>query len=380
VKKSDLESLHTPFAVVDRSVVDANTRRMSARVTELGARLRPHVKTHKCLQAARLSVREHFGGITVSTMAEAWHFAAGGFADIVYAVPLSLDRAREAVDAAEHIGRFAVLIDDDRTLSALAAAATSRGQRVDVLLKVDCGYHRAGVDPHGQAGLRLAARMHETVGVQFRGVLTHAGHAYSCCDAASVRRVAIEERDVLVGFADRLRAAGVPVEEVSLGSTPTMAHVDHLKGVTEVRPGNYVFYDAFQAQIGSCELSDAALSVYASVIGCYPERGQLLLDAGALALSRDPGARHVDPDVGFGVLTSLDGSPLSPKLRLASVSQEHGMVVGERADVERFAVGDRLRIVANHSCLTAAQHPRYYVIDSGGPADIVDEWVPARGW
>jgi len=372
----------TPFAVVDRSVVEANTGRMSERVLALGARLRPHVKTHKCLEAARLSVRGHFGGITVSTMAEAWHFAEGGFPDIVYAVPLSLERVREAVDAAARIDRFAVLVDHERTLSALVEAARSRAQRVDILLKVDCGYHRAGVDPRGQDGLRLAVRMNETEGVHFRGVLTHAGHAYACSDAASVRRVAIEERDVLVSFAERLRCAGVPVEEVSIGSTPTVVHVDHLKGVTEVRPGNYVYFDAFQAQIGSCELTDAALSVHSTVIGAYPERGQVVLDAGALALSKDLGARHVDPDAGFGVLTTVDGRLLSPKLRLAAVSQEHGVVTGSRADLEGFSVGDRVRIVANHSCLTAAQHARYYVVDGGGtePGEIVDEWVPARGW
>lgn len=380
---TDIRALPTPFAVVDRAVVDANTHRMSERVASLGARLRPHVKTHKCLPAARLSVRGHFGGITVSTMAEAHHFADGGFADIVYAVPLSLGRVGEAIDAASRIERFAVLVDHERAVAALGEAANAQRKAVDVLLKVDCGYHRAGVDPEGGEGPRLAKSIVASERLRFRGVLAHAGHSYACRNASEVRRVAAQERDVTVAFARRLRATGIPVDEVSIGSTPTAVHVDGLEGVTELRPGNYVFFDAFQASIGSCEPADAALSVIGSVIGAYPERNQLVLDVGALALSKDPGALHVDPDAGFGVLCTLDGQSLSPGLRLSSLSQEHGIVTGARAELSRFDVGDRLRVVANHSCLTAAQHPCYHVVDSagsGGLEEIVDTWVPTRGW
>ncbi len=181
----------------------------------------------------------------------------------------------------------------------------------------------------------------------------------------------------MAAFADRLRRAGIEVPEVSVGSTPTMSVVDDLTGITEIRPGNYAFFDAFQAAIGSCRVRDCAFTVLATVIGCYPEAGRLVLDAGALALSRDPGPTHVDPDCGSGRVCGLDGGELEG-LRLVSLSQEHGIVtVAPPARASDLPIGTRLRIVPNHSCLAAACFDRYHVADGDR---IVDEWRPVRGW
>lgn len=366
-------TLATPCALVDLDAVERNTSRMAERMARLGVRLRPHVKTHKTIEAAKLQVRGHFGGITVSTLAEARFFADAGFRDITWAFPLPPDRVDD-VAALSAKARVNVLVDHEDALAAIEA----RGARLPAFLKVDCGDHRAGVDPSKPESVAFAARLARSRHVEFLGLLTHAGHSYECRTVGEIRDVARQERDVVVGFADRLRSKGIEVREVSVGSTPTMAHVERLDGVTETRPGNYVFYDAFQAAIGSCAIEDCAFSVLATVAGNYPAQGKLIVTAGALALSKDAGPRHIDPECGYGVIASADGSVRVPHLRLRDLSQEHGQVYGRNAaDIVEFPVGARLRIIPNHSCLAAACHDTYVVVRRG---EVVAEWRPVRGW
>ena len=317
-------------------------------------------------------------GITVSTMAEARFFGEAGFRDITYAVPLAPARAQEALTLARSLDRLNLIVDDTVAVDAIEATAREQGLRASVLMKVDCGYHRAGVDPEGSAAVALARRLADCRWIDFVGVLTHAGHAYGCRNVEGVQEVAEQERAVTVGCAERLRAEGIEVKEVSVGSTPTMSVAKRMGGVTEVRAGNYVFYDAFQAALGSCTASDPAFTVLATVIGRYPHRGAVVLDAGALALSKDLGARQVDPDAGFGVLMPPDQSRAWKHLRLYALSQEHGHVAmrGDLGDVD-LRVGDKVRIVPNHSCLSAALFDRYHVESQGRVCGV---WRPVRGW
>lgn len=372
----DLVELSTPFAAVDRPRVLRNAERMRVRADELGARLRPNVKTHKCVELARLELGAVAGPIAVSTVAEARAFADAGFDDITYAVSISHSRVREAVELVRAGLRLGVLADHPDTVSELERRAVEAAIRLRVWLKVDCGYHRAGVDPTRDDAVALAAKIAGSRGLALAGVLTHAGHAYACRSREEVSVVAAQERDVAVGFAGRLREAGIAVPEVSVGSTPTVSAVSALAGVTEIRPGNYAFFDAFQTSIGSCRFDDCAFSVVASVIGLFPLDGRLVVDAGALALSKDPGPVQVDPRCGFGVVCSLACEPIAG-LRLASLSQEHGVVLGSPDAIGRLRIGDRLRIVPNHSCLAAACFDRYHVVEG---RVVVDEWRPVRGW
>ncbi len=370
--------LNTPCALVDLDVVERNASRMRDRLARLGVRLRPHVKTHKCVEAARLQLGGAQGPITVSTLAEARFFADAGFADITYAVPVAPERVPEAIELGRRISRLALLFDHEATLAELEKAAEATGTRVPAYLKVDCGYHRAGVDPSSEAAVALAARAASSPWVELAGVLTHAGHAYHCRNPREIAGVARQERDVTVRFAETLRTAGIGVQEVSIGSTPTMSVAEKLPGVTEARPGNYLFFDAFQAAVGACTLDDCAFSVLVTVIGVYPERRTLLVNAGALALSRDEGARHLDPDFGFGAVFSPDRSRHYWELNVFSLSQEHGQIaVSTPRSVAEFPVGTKLRIVPNHSCLSAALFDRYTVLRG---REIVDEWRPVRGW
>jgi D-serine deaminase-like pyridoxal phosphate-dependent protein len=366
-----LEGLGTPAAVVDLDRLERNLTWMGERARKLGVRLRPHVKTHKCVEIGRMQTRGHFGGITVSTFAEASAFASAGFRDITWALPLPLSRMNDAASLARRVDRLNLLVDHPTTVDALSRHAEHEGIEFDVMVKIDCGNHRCGVNPRSDHAMDLVRRLASAPGLRFRGLLAHAGHAYDCATRQQVQSVARMERDETVAFAHRLRRAGIPVETVSVGSTPTMAVVDDLDGVTEIRPGNYVFFDLFQATLGSCSREHIALFVLATVLGVYPDRNTFVIDAGALALSKDPGARHIDRDSGYGVVEVPDAEGC----RVISLSQEHAVVEGlDRAGV---VPGSTVRVLPNHSCLTAAMFDRVEVLRGDRR---VDRWHLTRGW
>ena len=374
----DWYDLKTPAALVDFDRLEKNTSRMSERIQRLGGRLRPHVKTHKSPDVARLQVRGHFGGITVSTLAEARVFSASGFRDITYAVPITSSKLEEVEKLARSIDFLGILIDHEQVLNELEAFAKARKTTFSVFLEVDCGYHRAGVDPRSEESIKLALRLESSSFINFMGILTHAGHSYNCAGPAAIRAVAEQERVEMSSFASRLEKVGVMVQEVSIGSTPTMSLTESLSGATEARPGNYAFYDRFQASIGSCVLEDVAFSILVSISSHYPETNKMLIDAGALAFSKDAGATHLDPDCGFGAFFSVDWSYQYPELRLESLAQEHGKVSSSQPiDFEVFPIGSKLRVIPNHSCLAAALYPEYYVIRND---EVVDTWKPVKGW
>ena len=365
------DDLTTPAFLIERSVVHRNCERMRQKARDSGVAFRPHVKTHKSAEIGRMQHGGGTGPITVSTLAEAEFFAADGFRDITYAVPLAPEKTERAADIASRVERFSVLIDSERALRAIEEFSTNRGVVFDVFLKVDCGYHRAGVDPESPDSVRLALAMARSESVRMQGLLTHAGHSYHARDAEDIRRVAAEEAACLSRFRALLASEGLGETRRSIGSTPTASVVERFSDCDEVRPGNYVFYDAFQTTIGSCSLNECAVSVLTTVVGSYPERSSIIVDAGALALSKDLGPDHVDPRFGFGIVCDMSLRPLP--MKVTALSQEHGKISAH----SHVPVGTRLRIVPNHSCLTAAMFDRYHIVDRG---KVVDQWKPVRGW
>jgi len=176
---TDLLTLKTPSLVLDIERVQKNAAKMLARVEGLGARLRPHVKTHKCVEVARLQTKDHStGGITVSTLAEARVFAAHGFTDITYAVPIEPGKFDEAIDLSRECERLALITDDAETARQLNDAACRRSVTLDLYLKVDCGYHRCGVEPHQPEAFEIPRQIADASNLRLAGILTHAGHSY----------------------------------------------------------------------------------------------------------------------------------------------------------------------------------------------------------
>ena len=371
-----IETIKTPSLIVDFERMKRNAESISARARKLNVRLRPHVKTHRCAEIARIQTENEFGGIMVSTLAEAHFFAKNGFSDITYGVPVERGKFAEVIEISNTIERFAVLTDDLESVRELAEKAKSENARVNVFLKVDTGAHRCGVEPDSKEALEIPRAIGDSTNLDFAGILTHAGQAYEAGSPEKLLKVAQHERDSMRGLADKLRAEGLEVPTVSIGSTPTMSAIDNLEGVSEFRCGNYIFYDAFQATLGSCGFEDCALTVLAAVVHRDQERRKIVVDAGAVALSKDRGAVDLDSFCGYGRVYDLEGKDLG--LRVGSLSQEHGEIfVDDETTFNSLKVGSRVRILANHSCLTALQHSHYHILDGG---KIVDRWEINRGW
>lgn len=372
----DLQTLKTPCLILDVERVRQNAARTSEIAKRNNVSLRPHVKTHKSIEVARIQTAVHDGALTVSTLAEARAFAQHGFADITYAVPIELGKFAEAIEIVKSGVKLNLITDDAETSAELDEAAGRASVKFDVFLEVDCGYHRCGVAPESKEAVEIPRLISDAKNLNFAGILTHAGHSYHARSIEEIRQIAAQERDVMTEFAEKLRADSIEVPVVSIGSTPTIHHVDHLAGVDEIRPGNYIFFDAFQATLGSCGFEDCALTVLAAVVHRDRERRKIIVDAGAIALSKDRGAVHLDSNCGYGRVLDSAGNDLN--MRVESVSQEHGTIhVGDDATFDRLKIGSRIRILANHSCLTAAQHEHYHVLKNG---EIVDRWEIHRGW
>jgi D-serine deaminase-like pyridoxal phosphate-dependent protein len=373
-------SADTPALVLDRTRLTANLDRLAARAAALGVQLRPHLKTAKSAEVAALAAaRGPLAGFTVSTLKEAEYFSAQGHRDLLYAVTIEPGKFTRAAALLRSGANLLVTCDHPSVATALAAAGENLGVQFAVLVEIDCGEHRSGIDADSPALLEIATALHRGPGTRLRGVCTHGGQSYAGRSAAEHAAVAEQERAAVVRAAGRLRAAGLPCEIVSVGSTPTALHAAHLRGVTELRCGVYMFGDLFQAGIGSCGQADIALSVLTAVIGHRPESNVLLIDAGALALSKDLSTQKLPAaqQAGYGLALELDGRPTG--LTVASVHQEHGQLTGPAPiDFARFPIGTRLRILPNHSCLTAAAHDRYLVVEGG--TEIVAEWTRINGW
>ena len=364
--------VETPALLLHLDIVERNVAHMAARARELGVALRPHAKTHKCVELGRLQLEHGARGLTVATLVEAEVFARAGVTDLTWAFPIDPGHIAHARRIAQQTGATLRVVVDD-----LGAAQALAGSGLHVWLKVDCGYHRAGVDPASDYAIAVARELGREQGLTFDGILSHSGHAYRTKSKAEAAAVAESERSVMAGFAERLRRDGIAVREVSVGSTPAMAAASDLTGVTEARPGNYVFYDRTMVLIGCCEPADVGVSVLATVVSHQPGASHFVVDAGALELSKDPGPAHVGPQA-MGAVKD------APDLTVATLSQEHGVIRAASAAAldGRFTVGDKVEIIPNHSCLTVPHFDAYHVIrgtGDGGEGRVVDSWKIERG-
>ena len=374
-----LDDLPTPALILDRAVLRRNLKRMSERLQQAGVTLRPHLKTAKSVQVGRMAVEGHDGRITVSTLAEARYFAAGGFKDILYGVGI-IPAKLPAIAELRRQGVNLRVVTDSLSVARSIAEAAKGGDSFSVFIEIDSGGGRAGLPYPELPGLLDIARvLHAAPGVELAGVMTHAGHSYHQSTPDGIAAIAEQERLAIVTAAEMIRAAGIPCPIVSGGSTPTATWSRDFTGITEMRPGVYVFNDLDQALIGSCGPKDLALSVLASVIGHYPHRNQMLIDAGALALSKDISAQEFQPKVGYGTIADAP----SKDMAVIECSQEHGFVASaDPMPYGNMPIGTRVRILPNHACITAAAYDKYYVVDSDldGGKSVVDIYDRINGW
>lgn len=375
--RGTLEALETPCLVLDRTIMERNVQALHARLRAVDVPLRPHVKTSKCIEIARLLVQGQPGGITVSTLAEADYFAGAGLRDIVYAVAVAPNKLAHVAALVRSGVELKLLIDDAFTARAASETAIRTGLEFPVLIEVDMDGHRSGVDAERPEFQALATTIQALPGLALRGILSHAGSAYDCTSIDSIIEVAERERRVMSLAAEALMRAGVRRPEVSVGSTPTVRAAASFIGITEVRAGVFVFNDLMQVQLGGCAMADIALSVLATVIGYHAAKHRIIIDAGWMSLSLE--SQFVGQTRIFGRIADLSGQCYDD-LVLTGLNQEHGIVTrlsGRAIDEHELPVGTGIRVIPVHACSTAAPHDRYHVVD--GSLAVVDVWRRLSG-
>lgn len=369
-----LASLPTPCLVLDRGIVQRNLDAMARAVARHGVALRPHLKTAKSIDVARMALNTSLAqtaGITVSTLAEAEYFIAHGINDQLYAVGITPQKLERIAELNGTSGDIKIITDDPDVAAAIAAHPA--GART--LIEVDCGEARGGISPHSPLLLEIAARL----GTRLAGIMTHAGHSYSGRSIADMAAIAETERQGAIIAAERLRAAGRACPIVSMGSSPTALYAGTLDGITEVRAGVYMLGDLFQAEIGTHGHADIAVTVLTSVIGRRPAEGRIVVDAGGIALSKDRSTEAAPQDWGFGHARDILGEATLGHALVKRANQEHGIIdLDPRLPDPGLRIGDKLRIAPNHVCMTSAAHDRYFVVD--GSDEVIAVWRRINGW
>jgi D-serine deaminase-like pyridoxal phosphate-dependent protein len=359
---TSLLTLETPRLILDLDRLERNCAVMRARCDALGVALRPHLKTAKSVDVAQIATD---GGdrITASTLKEAEHFANAGYRDILYAATIVPGKLAHAARIMETGCDLVLVTDSPDVIAAASIFATEHRTRLSFLIEIDCGEHRSGLPAGTPEIVALARAIDAAPGLRLCGVMTHAGHSYGPSDPAGVVPIAAAERDAAVNAATAIRAAGLPCDIVSIGSTPTVLYADHLRGITEVRAGIYMLWDMAQLSRHVCRIDDIAVSVLASVIGHNRAGRSLILDAGALALSKDIGANKYLPDAGYGYVCDARTAARLGRLSVDVVHQEHGTVtVDDETWFARLPVGSLVRVLPNHACITCAAYDAFDVV------------------
>jgi D-serine deaminase-like pyridoxal phosphate-dependent protein len=353
------DRVDTPMPIVLADVMQRNIDRMQVFAAERGLDVRPHVKTHKCLEIGRRQLDAGAVGITAGNVGEAEVFAGAGFDDIFLAYPVwpsgtKAGRIRELAQTT----RLRVGVDNAAAIDALADAMGDEPDRLQVVVEVDCGARRSGAPPEAAGDLALIARKR---GLGPIGVYTYPGHGSA---GSGSREPAAQDQEAALAAAVRsLAAVGVSPEVVSAGSTPTFAFATS-SVITEIRPGEYVFCDLNNTRLGACDEDQIALFVAATVVSDWVP-GQGILDVGTKAMGREG-----TPEIGYGGIAGK-------KAVLAKLNEYHGFLavpVGE----ERPSVGTVVPVVPNHVCPVVASFEELLVTDSEGT--MLERWeVAARG-
>ncbi|MBF5040831.1 D-TA family PLP-dependent enzyme [Aggregicoccus sp. 17bor-14] len=357
-----IDALTTPAALVDLAQVEANLRRGDAYARSHGLRWRPHIKTHKTRELAALQLQAGATGVTVATQREL-ELMASVTDDLFLAYPpVGAQRLARLMALPAQV-RLRVAVDSLEVLTPLADAARAAGRSVGVMVELDLGMHRVGVQQPEEA-VALAREASRTEGLRYEGICFYPGHV----------RVPLAEQDgalaalthALGRHRAALEAAGLAPPEVSGGSTPTLWRSHEIPGLTEIRPGIHLFYDRASALLGSCAWEEISYSVLATVVSTAVP-GQAVVDAGSKALAKE------EPPRGVGYAALRD----HPEVLLRSLSEEHGLL-DLSGSSWRPRVGERVRLVPNHVCVSVNLHEQLWGVRGD---EVVHKWgVAARGW
>jgi D-serine deaminase-like pyridoxal phosphate-dependent protein len=361
-----VDALRTPATLIDREKALRNLDRMQAEANARGIRLRPHSKTHKSPLIAKWQLERGAVGICCAKLGEAEVFANAGIADIRIPYPLNPANADRVV-ALSNRTQLSFIVDHAKVAKEWSEALIRRGKQIDVLVKVDVGFHRCGIDPAAAGALDMIRMVAALPGLRLKGLLSHAGHAYHAHSEDEMKAMAEAEARTMRELAERCRSAGVTIEEISAGATPPARYSMQQQGFTEYRPGNYVYFDRTQVALGAAGEDDCALTVLATVVS-KPAPDRVIFDSGSKTLTND-GARGFSPAPGHGIVID------HPNLLIERLSEEHATVkvVDGTTPLEP---GDRVRIIPNHSCVVSNLVDQAWLVD-GNDAEALP--IAARG-
>ncbi|MEZ4498377.1 MAG: alanine racemase [Thermomicrobiales bacterium] len=355
--------IDTPALVVDEQIMHTNLAEMAAMANSYGVNLRPHIKTHKTPEIARLQIGLGAVGITCAKLGEAEVFADAGIDDILIAYPFFGDLKIKRLLAVMEKARVIVSVDSAEAADALASAMSQHDRTLEISLEVNTGQNRSGA-MWGDEATNLALQIARTPGLKLAGIFTHEGHANTEAPG-EMERVAHEAGERVVATAEQIRSHGVEVATVSVGSTPAAPHTASVPGVTEMRPGTYVFRDTMGFRYGIYGPDRCAARFYAMITShAAPDRA--IVDAGSKTLAADLSKGHP----GHGFIVGHPGSIIY------QVNEEHGSIRIPEDD-PGFTLGEHVEIIPNHVCPAVNLHDEMLIIRDGL---VVDTWkIAARG-
>ena len=379
MKIQNLEELDTPCLILDKSLLEKNCFKARKKCLELNTILRPHVKTPKSIEIAKIALDNKEGPITVSTLNEAEYFASAGFKDILYAVciiPKKLKRLNFIQQ--KYSCMIRMVIDSVFVAQEILNYSKLHNANFEILIEIDCGEGRSGLFHQDQKIRDISRVFAENDQTNLIGVLTHAGHSYSTKDKNEILSISNIERAEALASIKNFSNFNKMSPVISVGSTPTMFLASNLDGISEIRAGIYMFWDLAQASRGICKIEEIAISVLASVIGHNHQRKRIIIDAGSLALSKDVSANNFMKEAGYGLVCNPDTGIPFDGLNVSEVHQEHGSIDLETIDwFDNFPIGSLVRVLPNHACLTCAAHEKYNVLEN---EQITESWSRTNGW
>ena len=359
-----VSEIETPAVVVDLDIMSRNLARMADYCRDKNLNLRPHTKTHKIPELAKLQLASGACGITVAKIGEAEVMVEAGITDILIAYPLVGVGKRERLAKIAREAKISVSLDSEEVARAISNELKSRDANIAVLIEVDVGFRRCGVGTADEV-LTLGQKVSELPNLDFRGLMFFPGHFQVPADERAALLPPVN--DLLRESLSKLERAGISVSTVSGGSTPTAREGHLFHGVNEIRPGMYIFNDRNIVGVGVAEIEDCALSVIATVVSTSVA-GRAIIDGGSKTFSSD---RHLAGDGrGFGIIKN------DPDAELEQLSEEHGHL-NIAASARKYRVGERLAIIPNHVCSTVNMHNRIYGV-RGEQVETVWE-VAGRG-
>ncbi len=359
--------LDTPCVLVDVDRLEKNIHTMAELAAHNRVALRPHGKTHKSVKIAHMQLAAGAKGITVAKVSEAEVMARSGIKDIFIAYPIVGEEKLRRLLLLNRQCRLIVGVDSLHGALGMAKAARQARQQLTVQLEVDIGFARTGAAR--EDAIRLALDIGRIEGLQLNGIFAFKSLTLAGKPTSDRKAAGLEEGRLMVDLAEKIRSAGMPLQDVSVGSTPTAAYAATVPGITEIRPGTYVFNDMATVASGSCTLEDCAARVCVTVVSRSKDR--LVIDGGSKTFSTDsqPGIPPLNLE-GFGKIISDD------RLLLQRFTEEHGMIaLCEGA--KPHEVGDQLLIIPNHICTTVNMHNSLTLVKDSRIQEVIP--VDARG-